>query len=163
MADTPQQQPQPEQRQEIRPRKSPSRTLRDHPVKVVVFLLVLVGAAIGGYRLLNYLESYESTDDAEIDGDIYAVTSRIAGTVKAVYVEGNQEVKAGQLLVDLDPRDYEVALEQAKAALNESRSLVAVARPNVPITSVSTQTTLTTSVTDIAESRAVVAGAQRDY
>jgi membrane fusion protein, multidrug efflux system len=162
MADTPQQ-PQPEQRQEIRPRKSTGRTLRDHPVKVVIFLLALVGAAIGGYRLWNYFDSYESTDDAQIDGDIYAVTSRIAGTVMAVYVQDNQAVKAGQLLVELDPRDYEVSLEQTKAALNESRSLVAVARPNVPITSVSTQTTLTTSVTDIAESRAAVAGAQRDY
>ncbi len=163
MADTPQQQPQPEQRQEIRPRTSTGRRLRDHPIRVVIFLIVLVGVAIGGYRLWNYLESYESTDDAEIDGDIYAVTSRIAGTVKGVYVQDNQEVKAGQLLVELDPRDYEVSLEQAKASLNESRSLVAVARPNVPITSVSTQTTLSTSVTDIAESRASVAGAQRDY
>ncbi len=96
-------------------------------IRVVVFLLVLVGVAIGGYTLWNYLESYESTDDAEIDGDIYAVTSRIAGTVKAVYVEDNQEVKAGQLLIELDPRDYEVSLEQTKAALNESRTLVAVA------------------------------------
>jgi membrane fusion protein (multidrug efflux system) len=162
MADTPQE-PQPEPRQEIRPRKSTGRTLREHPIKVVIFLLILVAAAIGGYRFWNYLDSYESTDDAEIDGDIYAVTSRIAGTVKAVYVQDNQEVKAGQLLVELDPRDYEVSLEQAKAALNESRSLVAVARPNVPITTVSTQTTLSTSVTDIAESRAAVAGAQRDY
>ncbi len=161
MADTPQK-PQ-ESTPEVKPRKSGGRTLRDHPIKIVIFLLVLVGAAIGGYRLWNYLESYESTDDAEIDGDIYAVTSRIAGTVKAVYVQDNQAVKAGQLLVELDPRDYEVSLEQAKAALNESRSLVAVARPNVPITSVTTETTLSTSVTDIAQGRAAVAGAQRDY
>src|SRR5579863_893139 len=162
MADTPQT-AQPEPRQEIRPRTSTGRTLRTRLIKSVIFLIILVGAAIGGYRLWNYLGSYESTDDAEIDGDIYAVTSRIAGTVKAVYVEDNQEVKAGQLLVDLDPRDYEVSLEQAKAALNESRSLVAVAQPNVPITSVSTQTTVSTSVADIAQARAAVAGAQRDY
>ena len=77
--------------------------------------------------------------------------------------QDNQAVKTGELLVELDPRDYEVSLEQAKAALNESRTLVAVARPNVPITSVSTQTTLSTSVTDIAQTRAAVAGAQRDY
>src|SRR5579863_2151811 len=162
MPDTPQP-AQPEQRQEIRPKISTGRTRRASAIKVVILLLLLVGAAVGGYRLWNYFDSYESTDDAEIDGDIYAVTSRIAGTVKGVYVEDNQEVKAGQLLVELDPRDYEVSLEQAKASLNESRSLVAVARPTVPITSVSTQTTLTTSVTDIAESRAAVAGAQRDY
>ena len=169
MADTPQQPPQqpqdkPQERTpEIAPRKSTSRRLRDHPIRVVVFLLVLVGVAIGGYRLVKYFDSYESTDDAEVDGDIYAVTSRISGTVKAVHVQDNQAVKAGDLLVELDPRDYEVSLEQAKAALNESRTLVAIARPNVPITSVSTQTTVSTSVTDIAQTRAAVAGAQRDY
>jgi membrane fusion protein (multidrug efflux system) len=168
MADTPQepqesQAAKTDQKQEIRPRKSTGRKLREHPIKIAVFLLVLAGAAVGGYRLWNYLESYESTDDAEIDGDIYSVTSRIAGTIHAVNVQDNQAVKAGQLLVELDPRDYEVSLEQAKAALNESRSLIAVARPNIPITSVTTQTTLSTSVTDIAESRAAVAGAQRDY
>src|SRR5579863_8578702 len=170
MADTPQQpeparQPDAAQKQEtrsaeIRPRPS-SRRFR--ALKIIVFLIVLVGVAIGGYRLWNYFSSYESTDDAEIDGDIYAITSRIAGTVKAVYVEDNQQVKAGQLLVELDPRDYEVALDQAKSALSESRTLVAVARPNVPITSVSTQTTLSTSANDIAEARASLAAAQRNY
>src|SRR5580698_206984 len=105
MADTPQQ-PQesqppkqektaPEKTPEAKPRISPGRRLRDHPIKVVIFLLVLVGAAIGGYRLWNYFDSYETTDDDEIDGDIYAVTSRIAGTIKGVYVEDNQAVKAG--------------------------------------------------------------------
>ena len=124
--------------------------MREHPIKLVVFLIVLTAAVVGGYRLLTYLNSYESTDDAEIDGDIYAITSRITGTVKAVYVEENQAVKAGQLLVDLDPADYQVSLEQAKAALNESRTQVAVAQPSVPITSVSTETLLATSATDIA-------------
>src|SRR5579863_1420188 len=162
MPDTPQP-AQPEQRQEIRPKISTGRTRRASAIKVVILLLLLVGAAVGGYRLWNYFDSYESTDDAEIDGDIYAVTSRIAGTVKGVYVEDNQQVKAGQLLVELDPRDYEVALDQAKSALSESRTLVAVARPNVPITSVSTQTALSTSANDIAEARAALAAAQRNY
>ncbi len=137
--------------------------MREHPIKLVVFLAFLAGVAIGGYRLWNYLESYESTDDAQIDGNIYAITSRITGTVKAVYVEDNQTVKAGQLLVELDPADYSVSLEQAKAALNESRTQVAVAQPNVPITSVSTETTLATSATDIAGARAALAAAQRDH
>jgi membrane fusion protein (multidrug efflux system) len=137
--------------------------MREHPIKLVVFLIFLVAAGIAGYRFLNYLNSYESTDDAQIDGDIYAVTSRIEGTIKAVYVQDNQQVKQGQLLVELDPSDYNVSLEQAKAALNESQTQVAVARPNVPITSVSTETTLSPSVTDIAAARATVAAAERDY
>jgi len=146
---------------EPRPRK-PSR-LRDHPIKVTIFLILLVAAAIASVRLWNYFDSYESTDDAQVDGDIYAVTTRIAGTIKAVYVQDNDTVKAGRLLVELDPRDYQVALEQAQAALNESRTQIAVARPNVPITAVSTETTLTTAASDVAQARAALAAAERDY
>jgi membrane fusion protein (multidrug efflux system) len=113
--------------------------------------------------LLRYLASYEDTDDAQIDGDIYAVTSRISGTVKAVYVQDNQPVKAGQLLVELDPRDYDVSVEQAKAAVNESQTQVASARPNVPITSVSTETAVSSEAADITGIEAQIAGAQRDY
>jgi membrane fusion protein, multidrug efflux system len=159
----PQASPKPERKPEPKPKKSFGRRVREHPIRFLVLLIILVGAAIAGVRLWNYLDSYESTDDAQIDGDIYAVTSRIAGTIKAVYVEDNQQVKAGQLLVELDPRDYDVAMSEAKAALNESRSLVAVARPSVPITATTTETTLSTSATEIAQSRAAVAGAQRDY
>ena len=160
---TPPPPPRPEKKLEQKPGKSLLRRLGEHPIKLVIFLVILTVAGIAGYRFWNYLESYESTDDAQIDGDIYSVTSRIEGTIKAVYVEDNQQVKAGQLLVELDPSDYNVSLEQTRAALNESRTQVAVARPNVPITSVSTETTLSTTATDIAGARAAVAGAQRDY
>ena len=158
---TPPQRPEP--RPERKPRKSLGRRIREHPIKLLVFLIILVAAAIGGHRFWLYLESYESTDDAQIDGDIYAVTSRIAGTIKAVYVEDNQQVKEGQLLVELDPRDFDVALEQAKAALAESRTQIAIARPSVPITSTTTETTLSTAASDIAGARAALAAAQRDY
>jgi len=172
MADSPQQPQEPQSEKspkgqqpvrEERPRRRVGGGWRGHPIKIAILLLVLAGAGIAGYRLWNYLESYETTDDAQVDGDIYAVTSRIAGMIKAVYVEDNQAVKEGQLLAELDPRDYEVALDQAKAALNASRTLVAVARPSVPITTVSTQTTLSTSASDIAQARAALAAAERDY
>jgi len=157
---------QPAQRETVRetpPRRPAKRGFLAHPIRLIIILVTLVAAGIAGYRLWNYFGSYESTDDAQVDGDIYAITSRIAGTIKAVYVEDNQPVKAGQVLVDLDPRDYDVALAQAKAALNSSRTLVAVARPSVPITTQTTQTTLSTSATDIAQARASLAAAQRDY
>ncbi len=133
------------------------------PVGWVVLAVVLAGAGIGGTMLWNYLQSYEETDDAQIDGDIYAVTSRIGGSIKAVYVEDNQMVKAGQVLVDLDPSDYNVAVAQARASVNESRTQVAAVRPNVSITSLTTETTVSTSQVDIAAARANVAAAQRDY
>ncbi len=161
MADEPKQpeQPKPENKDEAA--KKPRR--RMGPVGWIIVLIVLVGAGIGGAMLWSYLQSYEETDDAQIDGDIYAITSRITGNIRAVYVQDNQPVKAGQLLVELDPSDYRVSVEQAKAAVNESQTQVAAARPNVSITSATTQTTVTSSESDIAAARAAVAGAQRDY
>jgi membrane fusion protein (multidrug efflux system) len=133
------------------------------PIGWIILLLVLAAATFGGSRLWAYLQSYEDTDDAQIDGDIYAVTSRINGMIRAVHVEDNQQVKAGQVIVELDPRDYEVAVDQAKAAVSESRSQVETVRPNVPITSVSTETAISSEEADIAAGEAQVAAAQRDY
>ena len=65
----------------------------------------------------SYLQSYESTDDAQIDGHIDPLSSRIDGTVIRVHAEDDDRVKAGELLVEIDPRDYEVAVAQAKARL----------------------------------------------
>jgi membrane fusion protein, multidrug efflux system len=145
------------------PPPPPKRRRKMGPVGWIVLLVVVAGAAIGGSMLLRYLDSYEDTDDAQIDGDIYAVTSRIAGTVKAVYVQDNQQVKAGQLLVELDPRDYDVSVEQAKASVNQSQTEVESARPNVPITNVSTETAVSSEEADITGVEAQIAGAERDY
>ena len=163
MAEQTAEQPQTEHHQAAPPPPPPKRRRRLGPIGWMILLVVLVGAGIGGSMLLRYLASYEDTDDAQIDGDIYAVTSRISGTVKAVYVQDNQPVKAGQLLVELDPRDYDVSVEQAKAAVNESQTQVASARPNVPITSVSTETAVSSEAADITGIEAQIAGAQRDY
>ena len=145
------------------PPPPPKRRRKMGPVGWIVLLVVVAGAAIGGSMLLRYLDSYEDTDDAQIDGDIYAVTSRIAGTVNAVYVQDNQQVKAGQLLVELDPRDYDVSVEQAKASVTQSQTEVESARPNVPITSVTTETAVSSEEADITGVEAQIAGAERDY
>ena len=65
----------------------------------------------------NYLQSYQSTDDAQIDGHIDPLSSRINGTVIRVHAEDDDRVKAGELLVEIDPRDYEIAVAQARARL----------------------------------------------
>ncbi|HWE51494.1 MAG TPA: HlyD family secretion protein [Bryobacteraceae bacterium] len=143
-------------------RKAPSG-IRAHPIKFGLLLVFLVIAAVVGMRYWTYLDSYESTDDAQIDGDIYPITSRIAGTILGIYVEDNQSVKKGQLLAEIDPRDYGVALDQAKAALRESQSQVTAARPNVPITTVTTESTISSSAADLANAQAQVAAARKDY
>jgi membrane fusion protein (multidrug efflux system) len=147
--------------QKTAPRKATG--IRAHPIKFAVFLIFLVVAGIYGMRYWTYLDSYESTDDAQIDGDIYPVTSRISGTIKTIYVEDNQTVKKGDLLAEIDPRDYEVAVEQAKAELNESQSQVTAARPNVPITAQTTETSVASSGSDLANAQAQLAAARKDY
>jgi membrane fusion protein (multidrug efflux system) len=92
-----------------------------------ITLLVLALAAIAPV-VWNYLQSYESTDDAQIDGHIDPLSSRIDGTVIAVHAEDDDRVRAGELLVEIDPRDYEVAEESAKARLGLALAQVSSAK-----------------------------------
>jgi membrane fusion protein, multidrug efflux system len=94
---------------------------------LLVALMILAIGAVAPFAW-NYIESYESTDDAQIDGHIDPLSSRIDGTVIAVYAENNDRVKAGELLVDIDPRDYEVAVAQARARLELAVAQVASAK-----------------------------------
>ena len=94
---------------------------------LLLAMLILAVAALSPFAW-NYLQSYESTDDAQIDGHIDPLSSRIDGTVVAVHVENNDRVTAGELLVEIDPRDYEVAVAQAKARLELAAAQVASAK-----------------------------------
>src|ERR1700674_5105996 len=96
------------------PEPPPARTRGRGKALLVVFL---VGAllATGGILYWNYAQTYETTDDAQVEAHMNSISARIAGNVTAVYVDENQFVKAGQLVADIDPRDYEVALQQSKA------------------------------------------------
>ena len=105
-------------------------------------LLVLIS---GGYLFWLHLSKFESTDDAQVDGQIYAISSRITGHVIDVKVEDEQEVKAGDVLVVLDPKDYEVAVAKARADLADAVATYQSNRSDVPITSTNTKSTLTTA------------------
>jgi membrane fusion protein, multidrug efflux system len=95
---------------------------RWRPARVALALFLAAILFVAGYHFWNYLESYEDTDDAQVDGYLDPVSSRISGTITSVYVDNNQSVKAGQLLVQLDPSDYQVALEQARAQLAQAEA-----------------------------------------
>jgi membrane fusion protein (multidrug efflux system) len=99
-------------------------------VRLILPLLVAAILCVGGLRFWNYLQSYEWTDDAEVDGHLDPISTRIDGTVVHVYVENTYHVKAGQPLVDLDPRDYEVAVENAAANLAQANQSVKAAQQN---------------------------------
>ncbi|MFZ0676958.1 HlyD family secretion protein [Candidatus Binatus sp.] len=107
---------------------------RDHllrrPVRLAMVLVVAVLLCVGGTHFWNYLQSYEWTDHAEIDGHLDPISTRINDTVVRVYVENTYHVKAGQPLVDLDPRDFQVAVENAEANLAQAQQGVKAAQQN---------------------------------
>ncbi len=102
----------------------------------------------------------EDTDDAQVDGNLYQVSSRVAGQVMHVDVEEEQFVHAGDPIAEVDPKDFEVALEQAQANLADAEAQYEQAKVNVPITNVNVSTTLTTSGSDVLSSEASVSQAE---
>jgi membrane fusion protein (multidrug efflux system) len=118
---------------------------------------------VGAKQLWGYFDSYESTDDAQIEGHLNGISSRISGTVTAVHFENNQKIAAGEVLVELDPRDYRVSLEQAKASMGLAASQLTAERPNVPIIQTSNESVVATSEANISQAEAAVAQAERDY
>ena len=127
---------------------------------ITLVALVVVAASVLLYR---YLAAWESTDDAQIDGYLYPVSSRVSGYVTRVLVDDNQYVQAGTVLVQLDPKDYDVALANAKATLANDQASAAALRINVPITSVNTSSQLSTAQADLENAKAGLVAAQRSF
>jgi membrane fusion protein (multidrug efflux system) len=146
------------------PLKERARTFaREHPQGILFGVIGFVVLVIAAIFLIIYLDSYESTDDAEVDGHLNAVSSRITGTVAKVYVEDNQTVTAGQLIAELDPRDYKTLLDQATASVASATAQLAAENPNVPITQTTNQTTITSGNDDVQAAQSGVVAAERQY
>jgi membrane fusion protein (multidrug efflux system) len=129
--------------------------------RYLVAAVVLIVLCVGGYFLWRYLNTYETTDDAQIDGHINAISGRIAGHVIEVRAEDEQFVNAGDVLVRLDPRDYEVALAKAQADLGDAEAALESSRIDIPITTANTASQLKTATSSRADATAFVLGAQR--
>ncbi len=128
---------------------------------LLVALVVVVVLASAGYYMWRYLDTYESTDDAQIDGHINAVSGRITGNVIEVRAEDEQLVKAGDVLVRIDPRDYEVALAKAEADLHDAQAALESSRIDIPIIHTNTSSQLKTANSSRADAAAFVLGSQR--
>ena len=131
-------------------------------VKIAGGGIVVLVLLAGGFFVWRYLQTFESTDDAEIDGTMTVVSPRIGGTVAAVYVNDQQQVKAGQLIAELDARDFEVAVKQAEARVAEAQAQAKGAVPQVPITNVATRTTISTSASEEARMAAATEEAEHE-
>jgi membrane fusion protein (multidrug efflux system) len=137
--------------------------VREHPKGIILGAIGAVIAIILIILLVIYLDSYENTDDAQVDGHLNAVSARVAGTVIGVYIDDNQSVTANQLAVDLDPSDYQNALDQAKASYAQAEAQLRAENPNVPITQTSNVTAISSAGADVASAEAAVIAAQQDY
>jgi membrane fusion protein (multidrug efflux system) len=122
-----------------------------------VAVVVVIGGLIA---LFVSLSGKESTDDAQIDGHINIVSARVAGTVVEVRVKDNESVTAGAVLVQLDRKDYEVALAKARSDLAEAEATSQAARAGVPLTTRTTTSQLTAAGSDVETARARLAAAE---
>jgi len=127
-----------------------------------IFFLVLVAAALTGVYFWLESEKFETTDDAQVDAHVSVISARVDGTIARVYVDENHMVKLGDPLVDLDPRDYQVSLDQVRAQLSQARSMVTAQRPNVPITQVENTANIAGAEADVTNAEAAIAAAERD-
>jgi membrane fusion protein (multidrug efflux system) len=139
---------------------SPSpRPRRINPFLVGALAAVLLALGIGWYI---YSQGYEDTDDAQVDGHLNPIASRIDGTIKAVHVDDNQTVRAGELLAELDPSDDKIALQQTQAQYDQAVAQLSASHPSLPITRINNQNDLTSQQAEVVGSEAGLAAAQHD-
>ena len=140
-----------------RPSRSQSSGFR---IAIVIAIIVLLVIAFFAYR---YFTSYESTDDAQVDGHINSVSARVSGHVIKLNVQDNQYVSAGTVLVEVDPADYQLAYERAKADYADAQAAALAAGVNVPISSVSTSSQVSSTEADVNSARAGIEVALHQY
>jgi membrane fusion protein (multidrug efflux system) len=122
---------------------------------VVLILVVVAGVWLWA------TSGHESTDDAQVDAHVTPVAARVGGTVLSVPVNDNQRVEAGAVLVQIDPRDYQIALDRAKADLADAEAAAVAAHANVPITSTNASETVTGARGGVEQAQASVDEAER--
>jgi membrane fusion protein (multidrug efflux system) len=132
------------------------RSRRRGIIIVVVAILIVAGLAFWWHSTFS-----EDTDDAQINGHLIQISSRISGQVQKVWVDENQQVKKGDPIVDLDPRDLQVAVENAKAALASAEANALAANVAVPLATINTGSALTSATSEVSGSHAQVMQAQQ--
>ena len=134
--------------------------LYKRPAFLIGGLVVLLLVVFFGLRYWLYARSHESTDDAFIDGHIVQVSPKASGYITKIYVADNQNVNAGDLVAELDPRDYETKVEQAKAALNAGLAQQKQAQTQVTLTRAKTNADVQQAAAGVQQARSSVAGSR---
>lgn len=132
---------------------------RSKRVRLIAGFVILIVIGIGVW--LWTTAGQESTDDAQVDAHVTQIAARVGGTVAQVPVNDNQSVDAGTLLVQIDPRDYQLAVDKAKAALADAQAAAVAAQSSVPITATSTTSNVSTARSGVSQASSGVTAAQR--
>lgn len=140
--------------------KKSFRTMSPRAKVLLIALLAVLVIAAGAWYL--HTRTYETTDDAQIDGHINAISSRIGGTVAKVYVDDNQQVKAGDVLIDLDESELSIAEQQTAAQFAQSSAQLNSEQPNIAITRNSTASDITQAQSKLVDAQAALAAAEHD-
>ena len=137
-------------------RVQPRRKLYRRPAFLIAAVIVLLIAAAVGINYWLYARSHESTDDAFIDAHVTAVSPKVSGYVAKVHVVANQQVKKGDLVVEIDPRDYQAKLDQAKAALAAGEARLKEAQTGVQLTRANSRANVQQASGTVQQARAGV-------
>src|SRR6202167_1279062 len=135
--------------------------LRERPRTRLFLIVAALVLLVGIFFAWRYFSSYESTDDAEVDGHVMPVSARISGYVSKVNVDDNQAVHAGDVLVESDPRDYQVAVDQARANVADAQATAQSVTINLPVTSVNTTSDVSSSEDGMSTAQAGISAAQQ--
>ena len=127
-------------------------------IAIGIVLLALIG--IGAWIFLT--AGHETTDDAQIDAHVTQIAPRVGGTVTKVAAEDNQLVEAGATLIELDPRDYQVAVDKARAELADAEATALAAQTSVPVMSTTMASNVTTARGGVAQAQGGVAATERE-
>ena len=128
--------------------------------KAIIGVLVLAAIGVGVWWWMT--QGRESTDDAQVDAHVIPMSSRVGGTVVKVPVEDNQVVEAGAVLVEIDPRDYQVAVDKARAELADAEAAAITAQSNVPITSTTATSNVGSAQSGVEQARSGAEAAARE-
>jgi membrane fusion protein (multidrug efflux system) len=134
---------------------------RSNSRRNIFIAAIAVVVLVGSLFLYRYLGGYESTDDAQVDAHLYPVSARVSGYVIKVNVGDNQYVQKGAVLVEIDPKNYEIAVEEAKANLASAEATAQSMNINVPITSVNASSQLKFTASGVENAGAGIVAAEK--
>jgi membrane fusion protein (multidrug efflux system) len=134
--------------------------LQQPRVRLIIGAILLLALGAGAWAWST--SGRESTDDAQMDAHVSQIAARVGGTVTKVAVDDNQIVDAGALLVQLDPGDYQVAVDKARAELADAEANAVAAQSSVPITSTTAASNVTTARGGITQAQSGVAASEKE-